>query len=403
MTPAELINLRSLEFAKQVLSLSRDHEYYDTHTNGYYKDINGYNADCVSDYVDLYDAQQSIVNVKHALESRMGGYHRLVSITDLQNHVDSIEKNTKIMEDIVQSFKNKIVYKAPLFKLGQQVRIVSYEHTTKHSGRPSQYNIGDIMVISHANGNILSDDNYNFVHGSDVEIVEDNLRDVLLNRSWSEHTNVGKCCIALYDYFRKADIQPGHKLYFDDMRKQIDGSISDHDFITAVFYLTRSDVNILKQLFHVDLGEEGIVDVSNDVVSDMLRTGEYYNPVTLNELTPDEFVNTIITYFSVTPKFKTNLYAPIFSLRAKYVDEYGNEFKEELTEFDYLFEDNKTFASLYGQIRTLLEGNNSISESDFEDLTKLVDEESFTMPSGLTREQKMTWILKTAEEIKSDL
>lgn len=427
MTPAEFINLKSLEFAKQTLELSRDHEYFDTHTQGYYKDIKSIYNQQFKESAELYNSDVEM-NIQCAINNSMGGYHRLVSMSALREHLNGIESNTKAMEDIIERFKNRVVYKAPLFKVGQQVRIISYEHTTIHSGRPSQYNIGDIMVIKHANGNILSDDDYNFVHGLDVEIVEDELRDMLLNRSWSEHTRVGECCIALYDYFRKANIQKDHKLLFEEMRKQVDGSISDHDFITSVFYLTRNGVNILNQLFYVDLGEEGKVDVDSADVLDMIRTGKYFNPVTLQKLTPEEFGNTIITYFVVTHQFIYNKITT-FSLQSKYVDnkckEIDSDSDSDLTEYDYLISD-QTFASLYKPSRCAISSDyanlinayeremgkielmtttasKAITENFISNLTALVDEEHYTMPSGLTRDQKMDWILKTAEEIKNEV
>ena len=63
-----------------------------------------------------------------------------------------------------------------IFEVGDKVVIESYRNTYISCGRPSQYSIGDLMVIHNLDGNVISDDDYNFIdyrdvrHATDAEI-----------------------------------------------------------------------------------------------------------------------------------------------------------------------------------------------------------------------------------------
>ena len=63
-----------------------------------------------------------------------------------------------------------------IFEVGDRVVIESYRNTYISCGRPSQYSIGDLMVIHNLDGNVISDDDYNFIdyrdvrHATDAEI-----------------------------------------------------------------------------------------------------------------------------------------------------------------------------------------------------------------------------------------
>jgi hypothetical protein len=63
-----------------------------------------------------------------------------------------------------------------IFEVGDRVVIESYRNTCISCGRPSQYSIGDLMVIHNLDGNVISDDDYNFIdyrdvrHATDAEI-----------------------------------------------------------------------------------------------------------------------------------------------------------------------------------------------------------------------------------------
>ena len=55
-----------------------------------------------------------------------------------------------------------------MIDVGSCVEVVSYKYTNFHSGRKSQYNIGDIFQVKRIDGNTLCDDDYNFVNIKDV-------------------------------------------------------------------------------------------------------------------------------------------------------------------------------------------------------------------------------------------
>ena len=63
-----------------------------------------------------------------------------------------------------------------IFEVGDKVVIEAYRNTYISCGRPSQYSIGDLMVIRDLDGNVISDDDYNFIdyrdvrHATDAEI-----------------------------------------------------------------------------------------------------------------------------------------------------------------------------------------------------------------------------------------
>lgn len=63
-----------------------------------------------------------------------------------------------------------------IFEVVDRVVIESYRNTCISCGRPSQYSIGDLMVIHNLDGNVISDDDYNFIdyrdvrHATDAEI-----------------------------------------------------------------------------------------------------------------------------------------------------------------------------------------------------------------------------------------
>ena len=63
-----------------------------------------------------------------------------------------------------------------IFEVEDRVVIESYRNTCISCGRPSQYSIGDLMVIHNLDGNVISDDDYNFIdyrdvrHATDAEI-----------------------------------------------------------------------------------------------------------------------------------------------------------------------------------------------------------------------------------------
>ena len=60
-----------------------------------------------------------------------------------------------------------------IFEVGDKVVIESYRNTYISCGRPSQYSIGDLMLIHIMDGNVIEDDDYNFIDYRDVRHATD--------------------------------------------------------------------------------------------------------------------------------------------------------------------------------------------------------------------------------------
>ena len=60
-----------------------------------------------------------------------------------------------------------------IFEVGDKVIIESYRNTYITCGRPSQYSIGDLMLIHIMDGNVIEDDDYNFIDYRDVRHATD--------------------------------------------------------------------------------------------------------------------------------------------------------------------------------------------------------------------------------------
>ena len=62
-----------------------------------------------------------------------------------------------------------------MVKVGDTVKVTNLYYTRLHCGRESQYNIGDTFTVHDINederGIIISDDDYNFVHENDFQVI----------------------------------------------------------------------------------------------------------------------------------------------------------------------------------------------------------------------------------------
>lgn len=93
------------------------------------------------------------------------------------NSFDEYEKAKSQLNDFNESFwywhylnQELLDYRRQhnIFEVGDKVVIESYRNTYISCGRPSQYSIGDLMVIHNLDGNVISDDDYNFIDYRDV-------------------------------------------------------------------------------------------------------------------------------------------------------------------------------------------------------------------------------------------
>ena len=94
------------------------------------------------------------------------------------SHIPEIQEQIPTMVRIKDIRKALLEYRRQhnIFEVGDKVVIEAYRNTYISCGRPSQYSIGDLMVIRDLDGNVISDDDYNFIdyrdvrHATDAEI-----------------------------------------------------------------------------------------------------------------------------------------------------------------------------------------------------------------------------------------
>lgn len=126
-------------------------------------------------------------------------------------------------------------------------------------------------------------------------------------------TEMLSACLKLIDYVSIAPSRKGH-LTFVDLYKHVDPSTSEDIFYSAVFFLTKNNVNVLIQKYEVynSLIDrfEAVSDL-DDVreILDSIASGEYIHPLNGDVLTAEEFNQQILTYFSPSQLFVSNLNA----------------------------------------------------------------------------------------------
>ncbi len=94
------------------------------------------------------------------------------------SHIPEIQEQIPTMVRIKDIRKALLEYRRQhnIFEVGDKVIIESYRNTYITCGRPSQYSIGDLMLIHIMDGNVIEDDDYNFIdyrdvrHATDAEI-----------------------------------------------------------------------------------------------------------------------------------------------------------------------------------------------------------------------------------------
>lgn len=129
-------------------------------------------------------------------------------------------------------------------------------------------------------------------------------KNLILHANFRKENDVQKGCLEIIEYLFSVDIDKETSFYFTELRNHVSNEINNDDFITSVFYLTRQDIRILEQNFSafnpIVNNYEPIY--KNDVI-EMLQDKLYYNPITGNDLTQEQFSQEIITYFNPTSEF----------------------------------------------------------------------------------------------------
>lgn len=126
-------------------------------------------------------------------------------------------------------------------------------------------------------------------------------------------TEMLSACLKMIDYVSIAPSKKGH-LTFVDLYKHVDPSTSEDIFYSAVFFLTKNNVNVLTQKYEAYnslINRFEAVSDLDDVreILDSVASGEYIHPLNGDVLTAEEFNQQVLTYFSPSSLFVSNLHA----------------------------------------------------------------------------------------------
>ena len=120
-------------------------------------------------------------------------------------------------------------------------------------------------------------------------------------------------CLEMIDYISIAPSKKSH-LTFVDLYKHVDPSISEDIFYSAVFFLTKNNVNVLTQKYEAYNSLINRFEAVSDIddvreILDSVASGEYTHPLNGYVLTAEEFNQQVLTYFSPSSVFVSNLHA----------------------------------------------------------------------------------------------
>lgn len=126
-------------------------------------------------------------------------------------------------------------------------------------------------------------------------------------------TEMLSACLNLIDYVSVAPSKKTH-LTFVDLYKHVDQSTSEDIFYSAVFHLTKKNINVLTQKFEaynsvIDRYEAISDDEDIREILNSIASGDYVHPLSGDILTPEEFSRQVLTFFSPSQIFVSNLHA----------------------------------------------------------------------------------------------
>ncbi|NNP67188.1 hypothetical protein [Acinetobacter sp. Ac_5812] len=127
---------------------------------------------------------------------------------------------------------------------------------------------------------------------------------MIRSRKFSEYSDIKLSCLLILDYLIIAGRDLEVTFSFDELREKVDHSVSDEDFVSSVFYLTREDIDILEQGFSAWREVEArYVPVRFDKVNNMIESNIFSHPFTGEDLTEEQFYDEVISFFGVTQNF----------------------------------------------------------------------------------------------------
>ena len=127
---------------------------------------------------------------------------------------------------------------------------------------------------------------------------------VIKSRRFSEYSDIKLSCLLLLDYLIIAGRDLEVTFSFDELREKVDSRVSNEDFVSSVFYLTREDIDILEQGFSAWREVEArYVPVKFEKVNKMIISNNFSHPFTGEELSEQQFYDLVLPYFGVTQNF----------------------------------------------------------------------------------------------------
>lgn len=109
-------------------------------------------------------------------------------------------------------------------------------------------------------------------------------------------------CLSIINHVSIAPEKRKHLTFADLYR--ISPKVSEEIFYDAVFYLTRKNINVLVQEFEAldpKFGYKAVPD--KEEILECMKTDDFFNPFTGDDLNEEEFGKQVLTYFSVSPEF----------------------------------------------------------------------------------------------------
>ncbi|ENW29417.1 hypothetical protein [Acinetobacter lwoffii] len=110
------------------------------------------------------------------LIEQLGGYEKAKRELQLKEQNSVLQCCITVTAEMIRDALLEYRRQHNIYEVVDKVVIESYRNTYISCGRPSQYSIGDLMVIHNLDGNVISDNDYNFIdyrdvrHATDAEI-----------------------------------------------------------------------------------------------------------------------------------------------------------------------------------------------------------------------------------------
>lgn len=129
---------------------------------------------------------------------------------------------------------------------------------------------------------------------------------VLITSNHKINKEMSFVCCFIIDYIFTNPSNVESKLRFDFLFNLSTYITDENIFYESVFYLSRFPIKLLDQKFEaLDIFKNEYVEISDkEQILDMMRFEKYYNPIDKREITLEEFSVEVLTYFTVSDKYR---------------------------------------------------------------------------------------------------